>query len=573
MKKDQTLAAIHAQIKQVGWYLLAFSLASNLLVLVVPLYSLQVLDRVLSSYNMDTLLLLTLITLAAAIFIGLFHVVRTIACAHLGEWIVATLTPTLFHLAVRQSASGTASGGQQPMRDIHSLKNFIAGPTLQTVLDAPWAPIFLLVIMMMNIWLGLICLLGGVILVLLAYLTEVATRELVEGSAKHAAAGNQWFESTRQHAETVEAMGMAEPMMQRLQTANDQFATIQSRATLRADIIAGTSKTMRMIIQIAITGVGALLALQGHITAGAMIAASILSSRALAPFDAAIGLWTSLGGAHQAYKRLHQLLTSESKERSEMQMPAPKGLVQVENLFYRLPGASQPLLRGIHFTIEPGVSVGVIGPSAAGKSTLSKLLVGVWEPLSGTVRLDGADISQWNRQDIGSHLGYLAQHVELFYGSVRDNIARFSPHATDAAVVEAAQMAGVHEMILSFPEGYDTVYGEGTRFSPGQRQRIGLARALFGSPRFVVMDEPNSNLDGEGEMALVQAIGRMKAAGMTTVIIAHKPSIVSQMDKIVVMRAGAVEAFGDRNQIMPRYMPGYGKAEASSAPPLTLLKH
>jgi len=536
-------------------YVLLFSLASNLLMLMLPIYSLQVLDRVLSSFSMDTLLMLTMIALIAFIFFGIFNAVRTSICARLGEWIETVVAPQILSHTVTQTSQGLSPQGSQNMRDLSTIKNFIASPAIQTLLDAPWAPIFLAIIFVINPLLGLISIVGGLILLVIAYLTEAMTKDPTEEATQHNMQAMRISDAANRNAELIESMGMMPNLLQQWQKVNQKSLLAQGQAADRNNILASLSKSIRMFIQIGIISCGAWLAMNNQISVGGLIASSILSGRALAPFEAAINIWKTVISVRDAYHRLKEELARKMTARGEMTLPAPTGKLVVENVFYRAPNSDTMILRNVGFVVEPGMSVGIIGPSAAGKSTLSKLLAGIWEPPSGTVRLDGVDIFKWNREDVGKYIGYCPQDVEVFEGTIRDNIARLDPTATDEEVIHAAKMAGIHELVLRFPDGYETVIGPGlSALSPGQKQRIGLARAVFRNPKMIIMDEPNSNLDGEGEMALMQTLGRLKQQGVTCLVVAHKPSVIAHMDHILMLRAGAVEAFGKREEVLPRYV-------------------
>lgn len=536
-------------------YVLLFSLASNLLMLMLPIYSLQVLDRVISSASMDTLVMLTIIAIFAFVFYGIFSAVRQATCARLGEWIETTVAPNILSHTVSQTAQTVSPQGSQNMRDLATIKNFITSPGFQTLLDAPWAPLFLLIIFLVSPVLGIISIVGGGLLLVMAYLTEITTKSLTEEATRHALKAMHISDAANRNAELIEAMGMMPGVLRQWLDMTRKSMLAQARAADRNNILSAVSKSIRMLIQVAIIGFGAWLALRNEISVGGMIASSILSGRALAPFEAAIGIWKTVISFRDSYKRLNKDLSRRTTQRGTMGLPAPTGKLVAENVFYRAPNSEALILRNVNFTVEPGTLVGIIGPSAAGKSTLSKLLAGIWEATSGAVRLDGVDIFKWSREDVGRYIGYCPQDVDVFEGTIRDNIARLNPDASDEDVIAAGKMAGVHELVLRFPDGYETVIGPGlSSLSPGQKQRIGLARAVFGNPRLVVMDEPNSNLDGEGEIALIQTIGRLKQKGVTCLVVAHKPSIISHMDNILMLRAGVVEAYGPREEILPRYM-------------------
>lgn len=536
-------------------YLLIFSLATNALMLAMPLYSMQIFDRVFSSYSIDTLLILSLIVVIAMVMFGIIYGVRQAVCSQISEWLEREISPVIFKHTIEQTALRHSPTGTQNMRDLVAIKSFITSPGFQTLLDLPWTPVFLIIIFAVSPLLGFATTLGGGVLLVLAYITEIATKSTNEDISKQAIEAMRLSDAANRNAETIEAMGMMSAVLARWHKLSTKLILEQSRTAMRSDTISSFSKVVRMLIQVFITGLGGFLVLENMVSSGGMIAVSILSGRALAPLEAVIGLWKSVFSVRDSYKRLDAELSRPRPMRGDMKLPAPSGRLLVENVYFKPHGSEQMILRGVRFAVEPGTSLGIIGPSAAGKSTLTKLLAGIWPCTSGTVRLDGADMFQWNRDDIGNYVGYLPQDVEMFEATIRDNIARLRPDASDAAVVDAAKVAGVHEMILRLPNGYETFIREGlATLSPGQKQRIALARALYAKPRLIVMDEPNSNLDGEGEIALANALRRLKEHHITCIIVAHKPSIVAQMDKIMMLRGGVVEAFGDRDEILPRYM-------------------
>jgi PrtD family type I secretion system ABC transporter len=538
-------------------YVGLFSMFINILTLFVPLYSLQVLDRVLSSHSIETLWMLTIVTLAMFVFLSLFQAVRSLILSRVADWYENQLNEKVIGIMISKAASGQPASAGQAMRDLTSIKSFIAGSGLSSLFDAPWAVIFLAVVYMINPIIGWITLAGAVILFFFALFTELTTKKLLEQANRISLGSINSADAASRNAEAIESMGMLGHILSGWKENHRRAQDLHNQVNNRSNMLLAISRFFRLALQVAVTGVGAYLTLQHQMTAGGMIAASILSSRALAPFEAVIGIWKSLITTREAYHRLEQGTQVNVTFRGEMELPAPKGQIVAEGVFYRPANMDKPIIRGMSFQIMPGELVGIIGPSAAGKSTLAKLLIGILPPTVGHVRLDGADISQWNRDMLGPHVGYLPQDVELFVGTIRDNIARMSPDADDAKIIEAAQLANVHEMILRQPKGYETVISPGNQsLSPGQRQRVGLARAFYGMPKVLVLDEPNSNLDQEGERALVEALNHAKQLGMTVVVIAHRPSIILNADKILAMRDGLVERFGPRDEVLPHYVPG-----------------
>lgn len=548
------------RLKSTFWYLMLFSLVVNLLMLMVPLYTLQVLDRVVSSGSMETLAMLTVLAIFVFIFLGIFTTVRTLVLNQVGEWLDKIIAPKIFKGSIIRSAAAPSSQGAQNLRELSVIKAFLTGPGINALFDAPWVPVYFIVIFLINPSIGIVALVGGVVLLLLAVLTEATTKRPLKNASTHNIAAMRLVEAAISNADIIESMGMTKGVVGIWEKENHQVLGLQGMAGKRAAIISSVSKTVRLLIQIGVVGVGSMYALGGHVTVGGMIGASILTGRALAPFDMAIAGWKSLISARDSYQRLQQALSRTSLTRGSMNMPTPKGRLKIENLVYRPQGSDKIVLRGINFVLEPGDSLGIIGPSAAGKSTLAKLLVGIWPATQGEIRLDGVDVYTWNREDFGRYVGYLPQDVELFPGTIRDNIARLDHTATDEEVLEASMLAGVHELILRLPNGYDTMVDVGlSTLSPGQKQRVGLARALFRKPRFLVLDEPNSNLDGEGEQALANALDSAKAQGTTTVMVAHKPSLVAHLDKVLMLRGGIMESFGPRQEVLAKYTGKRGK--------------
>ncbi len=548
------LRPLFLRTRRAFMYVAIFSLCLNVLMLGLPLYSLQVLDRVMSSQNIDTLVMLTVLAVGAFIFYGMFTATRAFILTRIGEWLEIQLAPPLLASAVNKSALGITASAGQHHRDLVTIKNFIAGAGITTLFDAPWAIIYLLVIYFINPILGFITLVGAILLISFAVVTEISTKGPLGEANKILIKGFTISDTASRNAEAIEAMGMLPNIIANWKEHNQKNMELQNLAAGRANLLMSLSRIVRMVLQIAVVGTGGYLALHNEMTMGGMIAASILTGRALAPFEAAIGVWKNLVAARDAYNRLDKNVSGLPDMRSKMELPAPKGTLVAESLIYRAPGNDNVILKGINFQIQPGESLGIIGPSAAGKSTLAKLIIGVLPPSHGSVRLDGMEVFKWNREQLGKHVGYMPQNVELFNGTVKDNIARMDMNAPAEEVVRAAQRAGVHEMILRLPKGYDTEFSTtNLSLSPGQRQRIGLARALYGNPTFIVLDEPNGNLDGEGEKALVQALQRMKQDGLTFIVVAHRPSIVSNVDKILMLRDGAIESFGTREQVLKKY--------------------
>jgi ATP-binding cassette subfamily C protein/ATP-binding cassette subfamily C protein EexD len=526
-----------------------FSLAINLLMLVPSLYMMQLFDRVLQTRSYDTLLYLTLIAVSALAILGLLDMIRARMLVRISTWIDRRLAGTTFERAIVAGLRGSPYQSRA-LQDLLELRSAMGSATLVSVFDAPWMPIYLLVIWLLHPMMALVAGIGAVVLFALALLNERLTRPALTAAGESAARNLRLAQATTRNAEAVEAMGMARSVVGRWLGDNHGTLTMQEKAADRGGVILAITKFWRLTLQLVIMAVGAWLVLGHELTGGAMMAGSILMGRALAPVEAAIGNWKVLVNARSAWRRLREFLAHPEPHPARMSLPAPTGKLSASNVWYAYPQTDRPILRGVTFELQPGEVLAIVGPSAAGKSTLARILIGLYEPSRGTVRLDGARLQTWDNAELGRWLGYLPQDVELFGGTVRDNIARLLD-APAEAVIEAARMADVHDMILNLPQGYDTDIGEaGRMLSAGQRQRLGLARAMFGTPRLLVLDEPNSNLDQEGEAALNRAIAEIKAQGTTVVLIAHRPSMLAHVDRILILRNGAVEALGKRDEIM-----------------------
>ena len=528
-----------------------FSFFINALMLTVPLYMLHIYDRVLTSGSESTLWMLTIVAAGLLLTFGLLDMLRARILVRIGARLDNQLNVPLLSAMVQARLSGVKPNQNQPIQDLETVRTFMTGPGLLSLFDSPWTPFFIIVIFLFHPILGFVALTGAMILLLLALVSELVTRGKLKQASTHSVSANGFAESSLRNAEAIQAMGMLPGLIQRWLDGHQSALALQAVASDRAGSITATAKVVRQILQVAMLGVGAYLAIQQIITPGIMIAASIIMGRALAPVEMAIGSWRGFVSARAAFGRLKDVMEQGSLGAERMKLPAPSGELCVENLVTAPPGIKKPVIQNISFRLNKGEVLGLIGPSAAGKSTLARSLVGVWAPLSGRVRLDSADVYQWNPDELGPYIGYLPQDVELFTGSVCDNIARFS-EINHERVVAAAKQAGVHEMILRLADGYDTLIGEGgNMLSGGQRQRIALARALYGEPVLVVLDEPNSNLDAEGEEALRAAILGLKAKGTTVVIIAHRPSIITIVDKILVLQEGRVGMFGPPSEVLP----------------------
>ena len=536
-------------------------IATNLLMLAVPMFSLQVYDRVLSSRSTDTLWLLAVGVLIALAALAALETLRSWLLIRVANRYALEIEPKVLDAGLRQSALRGVQPAQL-LRDANTVRNFLGtGQGLVALMDAPMAPVFIFIVALLHPWLGFATLMGAVMLLGLTLATEKLTAPQVREAGEAAMRAQGRAEAAMQNAEVIEAMGMRGAMLRRWREVQNGHLALASRASDRASMLASAARFTRMILSLALTAWGAFFTIGDQLTVGGMIAAFMLSARALAPMEVLIGAHRQFVQARTALDRLDAVLERFGRKDSAMQLPAPRGEVTLEAVVYGPPGRDQPTIRGVSLSIPAGTVLGLIGPSAAGKSTLAKLMCGVWPPRSGSVRLDGADVYTWNRDDFGRYVGYLPQDVELFSGTVRDNIARFG-EGDDAEVVKAAQLAGVHDLVLKLPDGYETEIGPGgAALSGGQRQRIALARALFGRPRLVVLDEPNSSLDTEGEQALIEAISTLKESGATVVVVTHRPSILASADKIAVVIGGRIERIGPAKEMISALTPGAPKVK------------
>ena len=534
-----------------------FSFFINLLMLTAPLYMLQIYDRVLASRSESTLVVLTILAGGMLLIMGLLDLIRSRVLVRVGVKMDARLNARVFSAVFDQSLRGARGERAQPLRDLATVRQFLTGPGPFALFDAPWAPLFLAVVFLFHPMLGFIALAGAVVLFSMALINELSTRRPLQLAGAQSIAANGFAEASLRNAEVLEAMGMMPAIRKRWIVRHREGLSLQATASDRAATLTSWSKAFRLALQVGILGAGAALAIEQIITPGIMIAASILMGRALAPVEQAIGQWRHFVAARSAYRRLDTLLMENPEDEQRLTLPRPQGFLSVEQLVAVPPGAKWPILKGMSFRLEAGDALGVIGPSAAGKSTLARLLVGVWRPQSGAVRLDGAEVHGWNAEDLGPFIGYLPQDVELFAGTVAENISRFADTPDAEGVVEAARNAGVHEMVLRMDKGYDTEIGEnGHVLSAGQRQRIGLARALYGEPALVVLDEPNAALDAAGDEALTKAINGLKHRGATVIVMAHRPSAIAAVDKLLMLRDGRIEAFGPKEDVLSQVTKG-----------------
>lgn len=544
------LAEILFSFRKVFYTAGFFSMFINVIGLVPSIYMLQVYDRVLQSRNVTTLVMLTVIMLGFYLMLGMLELARSKLLIRVGAQLDMKLNSRVFVASFEKNLKHAGGNAGQSLGDLTNVRQFLTGNGLFAFFDAPWAPIYLIVIFFFNPWLGVFALIAALVLFSLAWATELSTRKPLAEANQVAASANNYATNNLRNAEVIEAMGMLDNLRQRWMQKQMRFLSLQNEASDKAASISAATKSVRIAVQSLVLGGGALLVIEGQLTPGGMIAASILLGKALQPVELAIGVWKQLLGARTAYNRLEELLKEHPERPTGMELPAPTGRLLLEEVMATAPGSQALILKQVGFYVAPGEIVGVIGPSASGKSTLARLLVGVWPTLGGKVRLDGADIYTWNKNLLGPSVGYLPQDIELFEGTIAENIARFGDVEAEQ-VVEAAKLAGVHEMILRFPNGYDTQIGDsGSVLSGGQRQRIAFARAVYGNPSFIVLDEPNSNLDDVGEAALVRAIQALKQRGTTVILITHRTSIISVVDKLLLLVDGALQLYGPRDQVL-----------------------
>lgn len=528
-----------------------FSLFVSLLMLTGPLYMLQVYDRVLMSYSINTLVALTGLVAVMYLTLGILDWCRQSLFSVAASQIEGQLAEPVLDATFELNMADAGRTSDQGLRDLRMVRRFIGSPALPALFDAPFTPLFFLVIFMLHWAYGVWALFGAAVLVGLALLNQrVNKTAIAETERGERTAQGQAHEMLRQ-SEVVTALGMRDRLRARWKNAFDASDLSMTRSGSSLGGFTSGTKAFRLLMQSGILGLGAFLTIKGASTHGAMIAASILMGRAIAPIEQTVGQWRNVATARTAWANLCKALEGRGETREAMQLPPIKGAVSFEQVVAGPPGTKTAILKRINFAIEAGTVLGVIGPSASGKSTLARVAIGLWPAVAGKVRVDGADIASYNSTRLGAQIGYLPQRVDLFAGTVRENIARFDPEASPEAVLEAAMAANCHELILRLPNGYDTEIGQaGAYLSDGQRQRIGLARALYGHPALVILDEPNSNLDGEGDTALQNAIVGLKERGATVIIIAHRPNAITHCDKLMVMKEGEIQLFGPRNEVL-----------------------
>jgi len=528
-----------------------FSIVINALMFVGPLYMLQVYDRVLHSRSEMTLIMLTLIAIGMLVVYGILEWLRSRVLVRAGLRFDQMISNGVFTRVVTSTLKQPQARAEFALSDIDRLREFFTGSGLIAICDVPWVPIFLFVCFLFHPLIGWVATCGALIIFALAIANEFMTKKPLAEAAGHGQAAQHFSNSTLQNVEVIRALGMEKSLRGRWSAMHRSMLEKQANASDRAGGLLSASKFVRMALQTLILGAGAYLAIAGEISPGAMIAASIMMGRALAPVDQVVGQWKQFVGARMAYRRLSQIFRELPEEGERTALPAPTGNLTVEQLIVGPPGSRTPLIQGVSFAVKPGEAVAVVGPSGAGKSSLVRALVGVWQPLSGAIRLDGAELQHWDQDELGRYLGYLPQNVELFAGTIAENIARFQEGVDAEEIINAAKLARVHQLIQNLPDGYDTQIGVGGRqLSGGQRQRVGLARAIFGSPALIILDEPNSNLDSDGEEALAQAIAELKKQGKAIIVVSHKMSLVALADKTLVLADGRMRAFGPTRDVL-----------------------
>jgi PrtD family type I secretion system ABC transporter len=530
-----------------------FSLISNLLYLALPIYTNLVFSRVLMSQSGATLFVLTFGVLFVFAMSTILDVLRQKILIDFGVVFDRYVSGRVFAALFDGVARRRISPRSQALRDLDTFRNVLTGQAVSVLFDVPWIPFFVVALFFVSPLIGSISLIGSVLLLVLTFMQDRATRRVYERSQDQQIDSYAFTDSALRNSEVVRALGMLDTLGSEWSLRRNAYNERAALAFERQNAYSNTIKLIRLAVQILVIAAGAWLIIDQKVGSGMLFANMIISARAMQPIDRLVGSWNSLVSGKAAYDRIQDLLKDFDPPKTATELPRPRGHLMVEQMGFAMPGAPRLLLSNLNFQLEPGETLGVVGPSGAGKSTLARMLVGVWKPFAGHIRLDGAEIFAWDRAAFGRYAGYLPQDVELFSGSVRDNIARFRTDATDTAVIEAAKLANAHELILSLAKGYDTDIGEeGAVLSAGQRQRIGLARALYGDPAFVVLDEPNASLDAAGEEALIAALANLKNKGVTVIIVSHKANVFRSADKILYLRDGRMELFGPRDEVFAR---------------------
>lgn len=559
------LRAVRKQSRYLYWTVGLFSFFVNLLMLTGPLYMMQVYDRVLGSRSEATLVALSILVVFLYGMMGLLDYARGRILARIGARFQAALDRRVFDAMVRKSAVGNDPVAQTGLQDLEAIQRLMSSPVLGAAFDLPWTPIFLAGIALFHPYLGLLALGGGAVLVAIAIMNQIFSKKPQSQASSTGHKANLLSEEIRKEAEMIQSMGMRTAAFERWKVARDSALADTVVASDTGGGFTVLTKTLRLFLQSAMLGLGAYLVLNGDMSPGAMIAGSILMGRALAPIELGLGQWAMVQRAFKGWSNLSELLGAVPQERERTGLPKPKAQLDVKGLTVVAPGEKSPQLRNVNFRVEPGQAIGVIGPSGSGKSTLARALTGAWRPAAGSVRLDGASLDQYAADILGQHIGYLPQRVQLFEGSVSQNIARLAQSPDSEKVVASAKKAAAHEMILKLPAGYDTpVHGGGGRLSGGQMQRVGLARALYGDPAIVILDEPNSNLDNEGSVALNAAIRQMKKEGRSVLIMAHRPAAIQECDMLLVIENGTQAAFGPKDKVLAEMVSNHKNIQAAA---------
>ncbi len=534
------------------------SCAVNLLMLTGPMFMLQVYDRILTSQSVPTLVVLLSLAIALYVMMGLFDFFRTRVLSRVSYWLDNAVAPLSFRSWMVRGLSET-NPGYRPVQDLTTVRGFISSPTILALFDLPWFPLYLAVVYLLHFHLGLLATAGAVVVIVLAFCNELLTVRASGTAAQAEIVENRFADGAHKGTESVLPMGMVANTTRAWRGLRDITAFNLQKVTERSEMFTASSKAFRMLLQSAILGLGAYLAIQQEITPGMIIAASIITGRALAPIDQTISGWRMIKRANHSRKRLRDYLIRDTQPVAPgIELPEPQGFVSVSDVIKARPQVAgvqdaKPILAGINFELEPGEGLGVIGPSASGKSSLARLLVGLWMPDRGAVRIDGATFDQWDPDKLGPHIGYLPQEISLLSGSIAQNISRFEPEPDDEEIVEAAKLAGVHEMILGFTEGYGTNVDDAiSPLTGGQKQRIGIARAIYRKPVLVVLDEPNSNLDALGDQALANAVATLRALGSLVVVMAHRPSAIASVDKLLMLNDGQMVEYGEKNAVLSK---------------------
>lgn len=543
------LESVTGKLKHYMVMMIVLSGAINILGITLPLFTMQVFDRVLSSRNLDTLFLLAIAAGLALITAAILDGIRSMALGRLGEWIMQRLAPDVLARSIeRRLVDGTMR--TEMLRELSQLRSFVGGPGVPAILDIPWTPLYLLIAFLIHPLVGFISLIGMMVLLTLAWLNQKLSHMQMRKAAALNAQVMRDGDAIMRNAEVIDSMGMSPAVVGRWSRSLGHEVRLQDSLQCRNAALVSVTRLTRSLLQIALYTMAAILVLDQQLTGGAMLAASIIMSRLLAPMESMFVHWRSLVLLREISAHLKAFFALPDLRSTETELPRPLGRVSVERVVVAIAGHPAPILRGVSFALEPGEHLAIVGPAASGKTTLSRVILGILRANQGAARLDGMDVSKWRRADLGKHIGYLPQDVELFAGTVAENIARFKKYP-DAEIVRAARMAGCHQMIVGLPNGYDTEIGEsGYLLSGGQRQQVGLARALFGRPRLVVLDEPNSNLDAVGEQALKQALTWLRDSHVTAIVVTHRQALVGQMDKLMVLQNGAIKLFGPVEEVL-----------------------